>query len=53
MAYVWENRTAYRVLMKKPGEKRPLEKTRKRWKHNINMDLQEILFEDVELVDVG
>jgi hypothetical protein len=39
-----EKRTAYRVLMEKPGGKRPLERTRKRWKHNINTDLQEIQF---------
>ena len=40
-------------LMEKPGEKRPLERTRKRRKHNINMDLQEIRFEGVDLVDVA
>jgi hypothetical protein len=50
---MWEKRTAYRVLMEKPGEKRPLERRRKRWKHNINMDLQEIRFEGADLVDVA
>jgi len=44
MACMREKRTAYRVLMEKPGEKRPLERTRKRWKNNINIDLQEIRF---------
>jgi len=37
----------------KAGEQRPLERTRKRWKHNINMDLQEIRFEGVDLVDMA
>ena len=52
-ACMWEKRTAYKVFMEKPGEKRPLERTRKRWKYNINMDLQEIRFEGVDLVDVA
>ena len=32
----------YRVLMTKPGGRRPLERTRRRWADNISMDLQEV-----------
>jgi hypothetical protein len=49
---MWEKRTTYRILMEKPGETRPLERTRKRWKHNINIDLQDTRYEGVDLVDV-
>jgi hypothetical protein len=33
---------AYRVLVKKPEEKRPLGRPRRRWKYSIGMDLEEI-----------
>jgi len=32
----------YRVLVGKPGNKRPLRKARLRWEDNIKMDLQEV-----------
>jgi hypothetical protein len=32
----------YRVLMRKPEEKRPLERPRRRWEDNIKADLQEV-----------
>ena len=35
-------RNAYRVLVGKPEEKRPLEKPRCRWEDNIKMDLMEV-----------
>jgi hypothetical protein len=35
-------RNAYRILVGKPEEKRPLRKTRRRWVHNIKMDLREL-----------
>jgi hypothetical protein len=46
-------RTAYRALMEKPGETRSLVRTRKRWKHNIKIDFQEIRFEGVEFIGVA
>jgi hypothetical protein len=35
-------RNAYRTLIGKPEEKRPLEKYRRMWKDNIKTDLREI-----------
>jgi len=32
----------YRVLVGKPGGKRPLERPRRRWEDDIKMDLQEV-----------
>jgi ribosome biogenesis protein Nip4 len=37
-----EGRGVYRVLVWNPEGKRPLEKLRRRWEDNINMDLQEV-----------
>jgi hypothetical protein len=37
-----ERRGEYRILFGKPGGKRPLERSRRRWEENINMDLQEV-----------
>ena len=37
-----ERRSVYRVLVWKPGGKRPLGRPRRRWEDNIKMDLQEV-----------
>ena len=37
-----ERRGAYRVLVRKPEGKGPLERPRLRWEDNIKMDLQEV-----------
>ena len=37
-----ERRGAYRVLVGKPEEKRPIERPRYRWDDNIKMDLREV-----------
>jgi hypothetical protein len=37
-----ETRNAYRILVGKPEEKRPLGRPRHRWVDNIKMDLGEI-----------
>jgi hypothetical protein len=37
-----EGRDIYRVLVGKPGEKRPLGRRRHRWEDNINVDIQEV-----------
>jgi hypothetical protein len=36
------NRNAYRILVRNPEAKRPLGRPRRRWEHNIKMDLGEI-----------
>jgi hypothetical protein len=41
-----ENRRGeYRVLVRRPEGKRPLEGSRRRWEYNIKMDLQEVTWE--------
>ena len=42
VARLGERRGVYRVLVVKPGGKRPLGRPRRRWENNINMDLQEV-----------
>jgi len=37
-----EGRGVYRVLVGKPGGKRPLGRTRRRWEDNIKGDVQEV-----------
>jgi hypothetical protein len=37
-----ERRGAYRALLGKPEERRPLGRPRRRWEDNIKMDLQEV-----------
>jgi hypothetical protein len=37
-----EERKVYKVLVGKPGGKRPLERPRRRWEDGIRMDLREI-----------
>jgi hypothetical protein len=37
-----EDRGVYRVLARKPEEKRPLGRPRRRWEDNIKMALQEV-----------
>jgi hypothetical protein len=37
-----EGRGVYRVLVGKPGGKRPLGRSRRRWENNIKVDLQEV-----------
>jgi hypothetical protein len=37
-----DRRGAYRVLVKKPEGKSPLERPRRRWQGNIKINLQEV-----------
>ena len=37
-----DSRDAYRVLVGKPKERRPFERSRRRWEDNIKMDLREV-----------
>jgi hypothetical protein len=41
VARMGERRGVYRVLVGRPEGKRSLGRPRRRWEHNINMDLQE------------
>ena len=43
VARVGEERRVYRVLVGKPEGKRPLGRSRRRWVHNIRMDLKEVV----------
>jgi len=42
VAHMGESRGVYRVLVRNPEGKRPLERPRYRWEDNIEMDLQEV-----------
>ena len=43
----------YRVLMGKPGGKRPLRKHRRRWEDNIKMDLREVGCESMDWIELA
>ena len=43
----------YRVLMGKPGGKRPLRKHRRRWEDNIKMDLREVGYGVMDLIELA
>ena len=42
MARMGEGRGVHRVLVGKPEGRRPLGRPRRRWEHNIKMDLREM-----------
>ena len=42
VARMGEGRGVYRVLVGNPEGKRPLVRPRRRWEHNIRMELQEV-----------
>jgi hypothetical protein len=48
---MWERRSAYRVLVRKPEGKRPLRGPRRRW-DNIKIDLQEVGWGSTDSVDL-
>jgi hypothetical protein len=48
-----ENRNAYRILVGKPEGYRPLGRPRRRRVNNIQMDLTEIGWDDVDGIDVA
>jgi hypothetical protein len=53
VARMRERRGAYRVLVGKPEEKRPLGRPRHRWEDNIKMDLQESGYGGVDWIDLA
>ena len=48
-----ERRGIYRVLVGKPGGKRPLAKPRRRWEDNIKMDLREVGCGDMGCIELA
>jgi hypothetical protein len=42
LARMGEKRNAYRILVGKPEEKKPLGRPRRRWEYNIRIDLKEL-----------
>jgi hypothetical protein len=50
VARMGEERNVYKVLVRKPEGKRPLERPRHRWEDGIRMDLREIGLESVDWI---
>jgi hypothetical protein len=48
-----EKRHAYRLLMGKPEEKRPLGRPRRRWVYNIKINLGEVGWGDVDWIGLA
>jgi hypothetical protein len=48
-----EGRGRYRVLVGKPGGKRPLRRHRHRWKYNIKTDLQEVGYVGMDWIQLA
>jgi len=53
VAFMGQGRGLYRVLVRKPEEKRPLGRTGRRWEDNINMDLQEMGCGDLDWIELA
>jgi hypothetical protein len=48
-----EKRNAYRLLVAKPGDKRPLGRSRRRWVDTIRMNLGEVGSGDVDWIGLA
>jgi hypothetical protein len=48
-----DRRGAYRVLVRKPEGRRPLGRPRLRWKDNIKINLQEVGWWGMDLIDLA
>jgi hypothetical protein len=53
VARMGENGNAYRILVGKPEEKKPLGRPRCRWVGNIKMDLREVGRDGVDWIDMA
>jgi hypothetical protein len=54
MQHEWgEKGNAYRILVGKTEGKRELGRPRRRWDYNIKMDLREIKWVDMDLIDLA
>jgi hypothetical protein len=52
VARIGKKMNAYRVLVGKPKEKRPLGRPRRRWKDNIKIELREIGWDGMDWIDL-
>jgi hypothetical protein len=53
VAHIGEVRGAYNILVGKPEGRRPMRRPRRRWEDNIEMDLREIWFGDVDWIHLA
>jgi hypothetical protein len=53
VARMAERRVVYRVLVWKPEGKRPLGRPRRRWEDNIEMDLHEVGYGDMDCIELA
>jgi hypothetical protein len=53
VARIREKRSAYRLLVGKPGGRTPLERPRRRWVDNIRTDLVEVRWGDVDWIGLA
>ena len=53
VAHMVESRGAYRILVGKPEERRPLERPKRRWEDNIKMDLTDVAWDGMEWIDLA
>ena len=53
MARMGEGRGVHKVLVGKPEGKRPLGRPRRRWQHNIKIDLQEVGCGNMDRIEMG
>jgi hypothetical protein len=53
MWHVWDRRGAYRVLVGRPEQWRPLGRPRHRWEDNIKMDIQDMGWGGMDWIDLA
>jgi hypothetical protein len=53
VAHMGEVRSAYNILVGRPEGRRPLGRPRHRWEHNMKMDIREIVFGDVDWINLA
>jgi hypothetical protein len=52
VTHMGQIRNAYKILVRKPEEKRPLGRCKPRWEDNIKIDFREIGWEGVDWIHV-
>jgi hypothetical protein len=53
IARIGEKRNAYKILVGKPGGKRPLGRPKRRWEDNIKIDHREIGWGGMDWIDLA
>jgi hypothetical protein len=53
VAYIWDRRGAYRVLVVKPEGNRLLGRPSHRWENNIKMDLHQVRCGGMDWIDLA